>query len=273
MSFTSTKEEHGCQVCKTVPDIVGTVSKSWYQDYFDAQLLFFVEVDLVNPKNGAIFQVAQVTTVPQIVIIPPSSDKELHEDGSNQQLPLGYRMLREPRTVFQLPKDEIRKQSLALAQFVSEAVQKRITIREEDPQLAFLKNFFITLVIILVIKKKGSQYVLVTRKSAWCAVCIILVGLFVSGYSFTTMNGIAFLVQNDKGGLIYFSGGQLYQFGIEIFLVATNYILLGGALVLLIYMGQYKVTKDSRINSELTRFVLILGANVLILLNTITKME
>lgn len=265
--LTSTDVNHGCQICQTMPEVVGKVANSWYHDYLDSQMLFFAEIDLIDPRNGAIFLAAQIDTVPLIVLIAPNYGKVLPDSLQEQQLPAnGFNILQEPRSLFALPKEDPAKQAIALAQFVSEALQKPIVIREDDPQMAFLKNFVLTLVVLMVIKKKGSQYILVSRKTAWMAVCVGLVVVFVGGYSFTTMNGIVFLAQNDKGGLIYFSGGQLYQFGIEIFLVAVNYVLLAASLVLLIYVGQYKVTETSKINSEATRLALVVLANGLVFL-------
>ncbi|EGW31750.1 uncharacterized protein SPAPADRAFT_62344 [Spathaspora passalidarum NRRL Y-27907] len=248
--FTSTDIAHGCQPCEEARDIISRVSKSWFADYAESNYLAFINIDLINKPNMNIFQVLGLQTIPHIWLIPPNHSVEYGNP---------YKILQEGHFDFRVPKANKDEQILAFAQFLSENTQRSILVRTEEPIAKFLKTFLLTLSFILLIKKKGPSIITSTRKktvTAWFFIGLLL--FCIGGYQFTIQQGVPFIARNDKGGIIFVSGGMSYQFGIEVFVSGANYAALAISLVSLVYIGQYKVTDTSVIKNDYVKTALIL---------------
>lgn len=62
----------------------------------------------------------------------------------------------------------------------------------------------------------------------------------VTGLKFTQINNIPLLAKDEKGNIMFFSGGMGWQFGIEIFSVSTMYIAMGSSVIALIFIPRVK---------------------------------
>lgn len=253
MTLTSTDPKHECELCGTIPGIIKDVANSWYSDYFHTHLLFFVSIDIVDKANFPIFETLELDSVPHVWLIPPNINHEIAETQADE-----WKILTDGHFVYKFPLASSTDQVLNLAQFLSENIQKSITIKHADETSRFMKTFFVTLSIILLIKKKGPGFITSTRKQTVIAIFFIALTLtFICGYQFTMLQGSPFVATNEKG-LIYISGGLHYQFGVEIVLVAVNYAALAMSLLTLIYLGNYKLTSTSKIQQEHVKSGLIL---------------
>lgn len=212
------------------------MSRAWYTDYADTHYLTILKVDVIDSGNINIFGSIGLLSVPHLWLIPPN---EHAVDGGN-----GYEVLLERHLEYRLPKNVNDKEAMALdlARFLADELQRSILIRDENASLKFLKSFGFTLAGILVIKKKGPKLITSTRKKTMAGLfCIGLILLSVGGYQFAIQMGVPFLARNDKGELIYISGGSHYQFGIEIAMMAGMYSSLAASLLSLIYLGKYEI--------------------------------
>ena len=63
------------------------------------------------------------------------------------------------------------------------------------------------------------------------------------------MNNIPFLAKNEKGDVMFFSGGMGWQFGIEILTVTGMYFVMGGSVVAMIYISRVKALKPAMANA------------------------
>lgn len=282
LTITSTNPRHECHACVELQKMLSSIAKSWYADHEDIHSLYFVNVDLIDHTNADIFKHLNVTTIPHIWLIPPTNDKEVvqkddrYEDVEEEVaeeteeakeaaahraalLLAPYSILYENRMEFTVPNSDIAGQALALANFISQSIQKPIVLREEDQLYQFAKNFGVTLAIIILIKKKGPKAVTANlqRSNAYKFLTIVFLLACISGWSFTSMNKVPFLAQNEQGQVIYISGGQHYQFGFEIVLIGSTYFSLACSLLCLIYLGNYKVRVGAVIENELMKCLVV----------------
>ena len=73
VTVTSTDPKHKCSPCKGLDSVLSTVSRSWYHDYEDSHLLYFVNIDLVDESNIRLFKKLRLETVPHIWLFSPST--------------------------------------------------------------------------------------------------------------------------------------------------------------------------------------------------------
>ena len=248
--FTSTDPTHGCNQCESLYKFVSMVSNSWFTDYLDSHLLTFINIDLKDPKNGKLFGMVGIQTVPHIWLFAPN----LKADFGNPM-----KIFDDAHLEFKVPQVSLEQQALEFATFLTDHLQRSILIRDQNPLLKFAKTFILTFSVIVIIRKKGPSSLTDTKKKtiiSLLAVGVIL--LFTCGYQYTIQNAVPFIAKDDKGGLVIISGGQHYQFGIETFLVAANYALLATALILLKYIGSYEVNDKSVITNVNIKSLLVL---------------
>ncbi|RLV95016.1 Dolichyl-diphosphooligosaccharide--protein glycosyltransferase subunit OST6 [Spathaspora sp. JA1] len=249
--FTSSDIAHGCQPCTEAYEIISRVSKSWFADHAESNYLAFINIDLINQPNSKIFQILGLQTIPHIWLIPPNSEVEYGRGP--------YKILEEPHLDFRVPKGSKDEQVLEFAQFISENTQRNIMVRDEEPIMKFLKTFLITFSVIIIIKKRGPSIITSSKKKTVTGIffiCLLLMS--IGGYQFTVQQGVPFIAKNDKGGIIFVSGGRHYQFGIEVVVSAITYASLASALLFLIYIGKYEITDKSIIKSEIAKAGLVL---------------
>lgn len=256
--LTSNDPQHGCELCHEIESMVTRVSNAWFSDYGSTNFLFFINVDLKFKANFKLANHLNINTVPHIWLVPPGKQRDIDQDKE-------VTILDESRFIFKVPIASKDEQALEFARFMSEVLQKSIILREENPVYHFLRAFLPTLLLVVIIKKKNSQFFNnSSKKNIYMAISILLILTFTCGYQFSTMEKVPFVAKNDRGGISVISGGIHYQFGIETIIIALNYLSLAISFISLVYLGKYKVTSSSFINSEEKKFILI-NSNAIVL--------
>ncbi|CAH2355859.1 dolichyl-diphosphooligosaccharide--protein glycosyltransferase subunit Ost6p [[Candida] railenensis] len=271
LALTSTHPSHGCTGCEDLQKIYGRVAKSWFADYLDLNMLYFANIDVVDPTNMQLFEDLGLTTIPHVWLIPPNKKDDSEDDDEDEEEGTkkikGFNLLEEPRFTFQIPDVGNADQALEFARFLTKNLQKSILIRQEDPVGSFIQTFGLTLGGIILFKKRGPRIITNLGKTAvYKAIVITAILAFVCGYSFTTIQRVPFIAKNDDDEVIYISGGQSYQFGIEIVVVGANYLALGISLVSMIYFGRYKVRAGSLLENEAAKSFVVISHSVVLYL-------
>lgn len=274
--LTSTDEKHECKLCMILPKILRRVASIWYQNYPLSQYLYFAEIDIVDRSNVEVFNYLQLQTVPQIWLIPPSHIAQLHNLTREQKFNEegeeyfdNYDILLEPHAEFQVPDTSLDKQVFEFADWLAVTTSKRVVVNQENPLGKFATTFGATFGCILLLKKKGPSFITltVTKGKIYQVMTFATLLAILGGYSFVTIQRVPFVAQNEKNQPIYISGGIHWQFGVEMILVAFHYLVLGIAMVTTIFLGTYRVTNHSKIDSEEKKAILqILSSVVLFLL-------
>ncbi|GEQ68814.1 hypothetical protein JCM33374_g2483 [Metschnikowia sp. JCM 33374] len=267
--LTSTDDQHECTSCHTMKNVLRRVAAAWTADYYFSEYLYIAEVDLVDRTNAEVFNYLKLQTVPQLWLVPPSSVTSKHTSGRKRKTDEhgfeyfdNYDLFLEPHAEFKLEEAPFDDQVFQMADWLAMAVQKQITIRQENAYKKFIVTFVATFSLILLVKKRGPSIITntVTKKKIYSVVFFGYLLLLLGGFSFSLMNQVPFIAQNDKNEPIYLSGGSSWQFGVEMVLVGGIYGLLGAALVLLVYLGNYEISDTSVLSSESQRGVLVLVA-------------
>lgn len=266
--LTSTDAKHECSECHRAKKIVQRVADAWHSNYPDSNYLYIAEVDILDRTNIPVFDFLQLREIPHIWLIPPThisqthnSSREIKYDEDGEEVFANFDIFLEPHAEFDIPEASFDDQTFQFADWLAISMQKRIILNQSNPVAKFVATFSATFGAIVLIKKKGPSAITSTISKAKVYRALVLFALLalLGGYSFTTIQQTPFIAYNEKGP-IYISGGVHYQFGVEIVLVAGIYFLLGAAVMILFYLGRYKVTLESLINTE----------NVLALLQVLT---
>lgn len=265
---TSTDERHGCETCVHWKSILRKVALAWYHDYLDMNYLFIAEVDIVDESNMGLVSAMQLTTVPQIWLIPPT---HLANEYRGEQYNVGKDALNwvmndlvgEPRSIYQLPHVPLEEQAFKFADWLAGSVQKPIMLRQENAPMKFVTTFGLTFLAIMLVKKKGPSVItdFVSKSKVYQVIYFAFLYLLLGGFMFSLITPVPFLAKNDKNEVIYISGGNSYQFGVEMVIVGATYFALGVLIIALCYVGQYKVRKDTVISSESTKGMLVLAVS------------
>lgn len=276
--LTSTDEKHECDSCIPLKTIVRRVAHAWFADYLHTDYLFFAEVDIVDRSNVEMFRHIGLQTVPQIWLIPPSNlarnhylAREPKYDADGIEYFDNYDILFEPHAEFSLPSASMDKQIYEFANWLAKAVQKQIMLRQENPLGKFAATFAATFGLILLIKKRGPSFITgtVTKSKIYKVLFFAALLLIMGGYLFTTIQKVPFIAANDDGEAIFISGGVQYQFGVEMLIIGAVYLLLASNLALLVFLGQYKVTKKSALNDAQLGTLIIAAAALLYVLYSV----
>lgn len=270
--LTSTSDQHGCTSCADLDKMLARVSKAWLRDYKGSDHLFMVSIDLADASNRPIFDKLGIKEVPYIWLVPPSQTADQHRP---RKLPVDkddnvvfgeFDIFLEPHLEFSIPQSSFNDQVFQLADWLGQSIKRRIVLREDNQILRFILYFGITFGSIAYLKRRGPSTVrrTVDKKKIYMVLTMFVLLTILGGYSFTTINGIAFLVQNDKGEPIYISGGVHWQFGDEIALVGGHYFLLGLVLVLMCYLGKLHVGPEKLFTSEKHKAFCVLALNVIL---------
>lgn len=238
--LTSTLDKHNCEPCKTIMNGIKRVSKNYFNDYQQLHQLFFVEIDLVHEANRKIANDLQLSSIPHVWLVPPNPQEQYD--------PLA--ILKEQHFVFKVPKGSVANQALELARLLSQTLNKSIYVRDEDPLTQFILYFAVTFLSITILKRRGPKIITNLGKPfAWRIISIFAILSSITGYQFTKIKKVPFIARNEKG-IMFISGGHHYQFGTEIVIVSLNYLLLGIAMLTLIYLGKYKAHERSNFKKE-----------------------
>lgn len=256
--LTSTDDRHDCEACHVLERIVAKVARSYYRDHILSDLLFFANIDIIDRTNVPVFDTFQLTEIPHIWLIPPShriGNPGTDGDSWDDKL---Y-VLKQPHLNFKLPVAQENAQVMALAQWIAQTILKPIHVEAADEgAYYFVRNFIVTLTLILIVKKRGPRaFSNAGKKPVYTILVIAAILLFTCGYHFTTLERVPFVAQDDNHHFVYISGGTHFQFGIETVLVAANYLLLAAATISLIYLSRYRVHDDTFITSDSTKTGLI----------------
>lgn len=280
--LTSTVESHGCESCIDLERILPRVTKPWFRDYGDSNFLFFAVIDIADPTNKPIFDKLKLKKVPQVWLVPPSKTADEHRprllpvDKDNNPVFGDFDIFFEPHADFNVPAAKLDDQVFRFADWLGKSVQKRIVFKDDYQMLWFVLYFCFTFGSIIMIKRRGPSKVRlsVDKKKIYMVLTFIVLLAILGGYSFTTINGIPFLAQNDKGEPIYISGGIHWQFGDEIVLVAGHYFLLGLTLVLMTFLGKLPVGSGRLFRDQTQKglCVLVLNAVLYLLYSSLTSM-
>lgn len=264
--ITSSAEQHGCEACLHWKKIIRKVAQAWYYDYLDTNYLFIAEADLVDQTNMPLLDVLQISTVPQIWLIPPTNiANEYRQDSLNANKDelnwVVNDLAGEPHSLYELPHIPLEQQALQFADWLAGSVQKPILLRQENAPAKFIATFVLTFLGIMVIKNKGPSAItdFVSKSKVYQVMYFSFLYLLLGGIMFSFITPVPFLATNDKNELIYISGGNSYQFGVEMVIVGLNYLVLGVLTVLLCYVGQYKVNDRATISSESKKGFVVLA--------------
>ncbi|ABN65140.2 subunit of N- oligosaccharyltransferase complex [Scheffersomyces stipitis CBS 6054] len=259
MLLTSSDSKHQCDVCVEVQKIISRVADSWFAEYRTNSNLVFINVDIIDRENIKIFDALQITNIPHIWLFPPNIYKEHSTEKG-----LDFSLLEDPHYIYKVPEAPFEEQVREFARFLSENLNKSVAIKQKSPLNTFATTFIATLVIITLVKRKGPKVITqLPKKHVVTMLSVAMILLFVCGYQFSVSKGVPFVARNEKG-LIFISGGTHYQFGIEVVFVAVNYLALGFAFLVLMYIGSYNVNSKSIIRSDDVKHVLIIVMNVII---------
>lgn len=283
--------EEICQFClpfeRTFRKVSNLIEEKFNNISDDKKILFYVsEVE----KNGQLIADFNLTAVPHILMYPPIDEYEPNGTPISWALSSFYE--------YNLPENSV-DDPLRMIDFIGQAMQETFDLslydddnnRNDNEYESFfsnyewselITNFIVYVSIFIIIKKLFLRYLTIDDKildndprykmfkiiinKIMIIFCFLLIfGILlpsISGYKFTQINEIIFIARNDEGKIMYFSGGQGWQFGIEVLTVSLMYIGLSSLLISLIYIYKIfeKMNKDGNNNN-----IIIIG-NIIILI-------
>lgn len=220
-----------CDLCRDFEPNMRIVSRSIRNQLSDEDVhrIFFFKVDVAY--NPTFLKEFQVTKIPFCLVYPPQI--ELSDDGQE------FAWKHSPFYQYVIKK-EFMDQPLHFGEFLANILNVFLSIEQPFEYDVFFKTFAIYVILFLIFKKKVMP--LVQNKAKFFLVLFSLAVIFLSitGFKFTSMNHIAFIVHNDKDEIAWFSGGAQYQFGIEILTVSCMYFGMGLCTVLLVLIPKMK---------------------------------
>lgn len=229
VAITSSDPRHACEACGVFDKMMRRVARLWFADHADSHYVFFVSVDIAN-NNQNIFEHLDIQTIPQVRLIPPSTDKV--DFGP-------HALFNSEHLQYHIPMESFDTQALDFAHFISTNVHRNILLRAEDSTTLFVRSFGLTFLVILLIKKRGPSVVTgnLSKKKVYMVLCILATVAFTSGYSFSVMQRVPFVAKNDHDEIVLIAGGSHYQLSVEILLVGAVYVALASCVVALIKLG------------------------------------
>lgn len=252
--FTAEDEQFQCKPCQAMRPVLESVALSLRQDY--PQLAVFTAI--VDFKdNNELFQRLQMNTVPHIWIYPPSE----HEYTNVTSDHFGYEV---PESLL----TDFNELTLHFANFVSQVLKINIFIHQPFDYTKFVQNFVIYLVVFVIIKRRAKNISSRLRSTLFYFILsLVLIFLSVTGYNFCIQRAVPFILKNDQGNIMYFSGGLQYQFGLEMANVSLIYLGFTTLMVLLLQFAPSIPNQSLR--NLLTIMALTLVFFLYHLLNTI----
>ncbi|CUS23454.1 LAQU0S10e00738g1_1 [Lachancea quebecensis] len=166
-------------------------------------------------------------TIPHMLIYPPPKD----EDSFAWSKSVFYQ--------FQITPESA-KDPVQFADFLAKILNVYFGVARDFDKEEFLQYFVVSLVCFFVLKKKILP--LIPHK-AWFFSLVFSLGILlasITGLKFTQINNIPLLAKDEKGNIMFFSGGMAWQFGIEIFSVSAMYIAMGCSVVALIFIPRVR---------------------------------
>lgn len=266
---TSTDEKHDCSACLRLKEVLRRTAKVWFDNYPFSDLLYFAEIDLVDPTNIEMFKDMKFSEVPLVWLVPPSKVTEKYTSSTPKKLDEfgeeifgNLDILYQPHAEFRLPAAKLDLQVYEMADWLAKMLQKPITIQQGNPKLMFVATFVATFSLIILVKKRGPTFItgFFSKYKIYLLVSIVSVFVLLGGMLYSKIQGVPFIGLNDKKEAIYISGGTHYQFGVEVFVVAAVYGLLVANTVVLLYLGNYQVSETSVLRTEQLKTAAVLLA-------------
>lgn len=256
---TSTRKEDNCGICNDFVPVLQEVGQRWNQEFGHLGLLFIINIDLQIESNRFLFAHLNITAVPHVGLLPPL---RVAPQSGNE---LGWEMLDDPIIAIDISMDLYSERANAVAQAILQNLGVVFSIQEQSELTKFVKAFSATLLVIMLIKKKGPTFLRTRSRRTMTAFLFIgLILVWASGFQWILGNSPPFVATNEKGSIIFISGGTSYQFGIETVLISLLYAMLAASTVLLVTLGQYKCTSESILKSDRSRNICV-AANAVIL--------
>ena len=221
---------YDCQICIDFEPVYRKVAAAVQAQAPQYKVLFYI-ADVSEVPS--LVQDLKLTNVPHVVTYSPP---DTNSDFSWSKSPFYH---------YQLSNQSV-KDILHFGNFVGKMLQIYIQLDEDFNTLGFFGYFTFFVGVFLFIKK----VVLPNIDNKW-KVGLYLLSLFIilnsiSGYKFTQINNIPLLARDDEGKIMYFSGGNSWQFGIEIFSVSGMYIIMGFFTLLLIWVNTWSFLDDRK---------------------------
>ncbi|EDO17665.1 hypothetical protein Kpol_1004p40 [Vanderwaltozyma polyspora DSM 70294] len=216
-----------CDMCNEFEETLRQASNQIYYQYPDLNVLFYIADVGVNKKLA---QDLKLKFIPHLLVYPPATDNSFKWSTSQfYQYELTERVV---------------KELMALANFLGKTLNILIKINEPFKYDEFIFYFGTSMLVFIILKKIILPRVNNKSKFAMAVFSFTVIFLSITGYKFTEIKGIPFIARNDKGEIMYFSGGMNWQFGIEIFTVSTMYLVLGLQTLLLICLPKLSVNEN-----------------------------
>lgn len=216
--FTALDEQYACTACQKFDPVFSKIASSYEASNPGKNGIFFMKTDF--PQNKKVFAQLQMTQVPFLWVFPPSQDPTYNVSS--------------PHFNYQISEKSF-EDSLHFANFVSKLVSANIVVQEDFDFQQFVKYFGGTFAVVLLLKKQVLSKL--PKGTIFKLASVVAIVILTSGYMFTMIRGIPLLNKNDKGEIMYFSGGTHWQFGSETFIVSAIYlgfVALINALVVVI---------------------------------------
>lgn len=219
---------YNCQICVDFEPIYRKVAAAVRDQAPHSKVLFFMAD--VNEVPSLVHDL-KLKNVPHVVSYSPPN---ANSDFSWSKSPFYH---------YQLSNQSV-KDILHFGNFVGKMLQIYIQLEEDFNMFEFFGYSAFFIGVFLFIKK----VVLPNIDHKW-KVGLYILSLFIilnsiSGYKFTQINNIPLLARNNEGKIMYFSGGNSWQFGIEIFFVSGMYIIMGLFTLLLIWLNTWSFVDD-----------------------------
>lgn len=207
--LTAMDARYGCQLCRDFQPEWELLAKSWVKGDKKAESrMAFATLDFANGRDT--FLSLGLQTAPVLLHFRPTSGP--HAVAAPE--PVRYDFTSGP------PKAEQVRSWLV-----------RHTPDRPHPEISRPINWVrwivsVTAVLgIVTFAVTAAPYILPVfqNRNIWAAISIITILLFTSGHMFNHIRGVPYLGQDNRGGVVYFTGGFQSQVGIETQLVATMY--------------------------------------------------
>ncbi len=214
--FTALSSTVNCKLCQDFEKDFRLVSRSWNQDRPGSSDLIFAIADVANNQKS--FAKVGLTDVPHIWMYQPG-EEDITGTLGRFQLPLAD------------DGNDVR-----FADWLGKIHNTTVTLHKPFDYQQFVTYFVGTLGAIILIRKRAPVIAAKLSKSRmWCFLSCITVVLFTSGYMFTVIRGVPFVMKGDKGDITYITGGHSYQIAIETFLVGSVYSVCAGLVAALVF--------------------------------------
>lgn len=229
--FTTTAENIPCDTCKKFDPHYKVVSKSYFASNPGKTDLYFFVAEFTD--NEEKFREMKMDKVPKVWVFPPSTKNDYNVTSPHYTFTISENALSDP---------------LDYANFVAKLANLSIVIQPDFELGQFFTYFIGTFSFVLILKKQVLSKV--NKSSVLKFLVVLSTIILISGYMFTVIRGIPLIAKDDKGEIMYFSGGTHWQFGLETFVISAIYIVLGGLVVGLV--SYLPLIEDEKIRNSLT---------------------